>query len=138
MYRQTEIPQTIKEITARPVVNPSQITVLYEKVSEKNGTTKYNTTHWWCKLCKIPLCAVYRSKTSNNKVKSISCLVEHKSTYDPKKYIYFRARKDSRGKQFPALLQIPFITKNDDGDDDECESTNVESYVQPHENKEVG
>ena len=31
MNRQTEIPQTNKEITAKPVVIPSQITVLYEE-----------------------------------------------------------------------------------------------------------
>ena len=67
----------------------------------------------------------------------MSFLLEHKSTYDPKNYIYLRARKDSKGKQFLALLQVTFIAKNDDGDDDECEITNVESYVQSHDNDEV-
>ena len=54
------------------------------------------------------------------------------------KFHIFRARKYSRGKQFPALLQVPFIPKNDDGDYHECEGTNVESDVQYHENNEVG
>ena len=25
---------------------------------QRNGMTQYNTKHWWCKLCKFPLCAV--------------------------------------------------------------------------------
>ena len=48
----------------------------------------------------------------------MSCLVEHKFTYDHKTYIYCRAREDSIGKQFPELIQVPVIPKNNDGDDD--------------------
>ena len=55
----------------------------------------------------------------------MSFLVEREYTYDHKSYIYFRAREDSRGKQFPALLQVPFIPKNNDGDDDKYEHINV-------------
>ena len=43
------------------------------------------------------------------------------------------SREDSRGKKCPSLLQVPFIPKNNDGDDVEDEQINVESYVQYHE-----
>ena len=38
-------------------------------------------------------------KISNNKEKSMSCLVIHKYTHYHKNYIYFRAKEDSRGKK---------------------------------------
>ena len=68
----------------------------------------------------------------------MSCWVEHESTYANKNYIYCRAREYPTGKQLPTLLQVPFIPKNDDGDDDEYEDTNVEPDVQSNNNDEVG
>ena len=43
----------------------------------RNGMTQYNTTQWWRKLYKLPMCAVYGSKTSNNKAKTMSWFLEH-------------------------------------------------------------
>ena len=68
----------------------------------------------------------------------MSCWVEHESTYANKNYIYCRAREYPTGKQLLTLLQVPFIPKNDDGDDDEYEDTNVEPDVQSNNNDEVG
>ena len=80
------------------------------KYLQRNVIIQYNTTQWWCKLCKLTLCAVDRPKTSNNKTKSVSCLVQHKSTYDHKNHIYCRAREFKR-KKFPSLQQVQFIPK---------------------------
>ena len=68
----------------------------------------------------------------------MSSLVEHLSTYNNNSYIYYMAREYSRGEKKPSLLQVPFIPKNNDGDDDEDEHINVESDLQSCENYEVG
>ena len=67
------------------------------KYLQRNGMNQYNIAQWWYKLWNFPLCTVNCSKTSNNKAKSMSCLVEHLSTYDHKNYIYGRAGEYSRG-----------------------------------------
>ena len=69
--------------------NPSKNNCfVFRKYLHRNENTQYNTTQWWCKLCKLSLFAVDCSKSPNNKEKYMLFLVEHKYTYDHNNYIY--------------------------------------------------
>ena len=88
-------PTVQNKFCGNPIANKCFVCIKY---LQQNGMTQYKKTRWWFKFCKLPLCAVDRSKISNNKAKCMSYFVEHLSTYDPNNYIFCRAREYSRGK----------------------------------------